>query len=286
MSCYICGCKSYHKRDGKVRDDNSINILECDDCGLVFLDNFKEMDYEGSKMHEQARVYELTERRDLIKDQYLFNKSRLDFCLNFMIGKDVLDFGSGYGGFAILAKEFANSISAVELESAVEPIYQKEGIPLFKNLVELENKKFDLITAFHVIEHLSEPANMLKSLAKLLKKGGRLIVEVPNANDALLSIYENRAFMEFTYWSAHFYLFNTHTLRKLGQKAGLRVDFVKPIQRYPLSNTLYWLSRGLPAGQKKWGNFIDSISLCEAYGATLASLGATDTLIASFSVES
>lgn len=110
-----------------------------------------------------------------------------------------------------------------------------------------------------------------------------MIIEVPNADDALLSIYQNKAFQHFTYWSPHLYLYNPHTLRKLAQKAGLHVDFVKGIQRYPLSNTLYWLSFGKPAGQKVWGNFLDNPILQQAYENTLASLGATDTLIAQFS---
>ncbi|WP_238386831.1 MULTISPECIES: hypothetical protein [unclassified Campylobacter] len=72
-------------------------------------------------------------------------------------------------------------------------------------------------------------------------------------------------------------------MKKLAQKANLRIDFIKCIQRYPLSNTLYWLSNNLPAGQKKWGHFLDNELLQRAYEDTLASLGATDTLIAQFS---
>ncbi|WP_394951450.1 class I SAM-dependent methyltransferase [uncultured Helicobacter sp.] len=141
---------------------------------------------------------------------------------------------------------------------------------------------YDLLTAFHVIEHLADPIGILRQLASLLKDNGKMIIEVPNANDALLSIYKNKAFSEFTYWSPHLYLYNPHTLRKLGEKAGLVVDFVKCIQRYPLSNTLYWLSNGLPAGQKIWGGFLDSKILQESYESALASVGATDTLIAQF----
>ncbi|WP_066389196.1 hypothetical protein [Helicobacter himalayensis] len=45
----------------------------------------------------------------------------------------------------------------------------------------------------------------------------------------------------------------------------MRVDFVKGIQRYPLSNTLCWLSFGKPTGQKIWGNFLDNLILQQAY---------------------
>ncbi|EFP1605537.1 class I SAM-dependent methyltransferase, partial [Campylobacter jejuni] len=47
-------------------------------------------------------------------------------------------------------------------------------------------------------------------------------------------------------------------------------------------NTLYWLNNNLPAGQKYWGSIIDNKNLQNAYEATLASIGATDTLFAQF----
>lgn len=288
MQCYLCGSKNHHKREGKVRDNPNINILECDECGLVFLESQEtnEEFYKQGNMHNQEEVYKLTGRTDFINDMYAFNKARLEFCLNFIINKDLLDFGSGYAGFLIQAKEFAKSVCGVELEEQVASIYEQYNIPLSRNLSNIGGggqNKYDVITAFHVIEHLQYPIEILQQLASLLKDSGKMIIEVPNANDALLTIYYNKAFQEFTYWSPHLYLYSPHTLRKLGEKAGLKVELVKCIQRYPLSNTLYWLAKGKPAGQKIWGNFLDNKVLQESYESTLASLGATDTLIALFS---
>lgn len=81
----------------------------------------------------------------------------------------------------------------------------------------------------------------------------------------------------------YLFLYNLHTLRKLGEKADFKVEFVKCIQRYPLSSTLHWLSTEKPHRHKLWGNFIDNPVLQNAYEQTLVSLGATDTLIAQFS---
>ncbi len=288
MKCYLCGSTKYHQREGKVRDNPSIKILECEECGLVFLDNqnTSEEFYKQGNMHNQTEIYQLTGRTDFINDMYIFNKARLEFCLNFIINKDLLDFGSGYAGFLIQAKEFAKSVMGVELEEQVAPIYEQYNIPLSRSLSNIGGggqNKYDVITAFHVIEHLQDPIEILQQLTSLLKENGKMIIEVPNANDALLTIYHNKAFQEFTYWSPHLYLYNPHTLKKLGEKAGLKVEFVKCIQRYPFSNTLYWLAKGKPAGQKIWGNFLDNKVLQESYESSLASLGATDTLMALFS---
>jgi len=109
-----------------------------------------------------------------------------------------------------------------------------------------------------------------------------LIVEVPNANDALLKLYQNEAFSHFTYWSCHLFLFTPHTLSKLAESAGLHVNYIKQIQRYPLSNHLYWLVNGKPGGHRKW-HFLDSNELLTAYEKQLASVGLCDTILGSFS---
>lgn len=134
--CYLCGSDKNHKRDGKVRDNPSLEILECESCGLVFLSQQTTSDefYAQGNMHNQEEIYKLTQRNDLVNDTYIFNKARLDFVLSNLIGKDLLDFGSGYGGFLILAKQFAKSIMGVELEQQVKPIYEKHNIALTQNL--------------------------------------------------------------------------------------------------------------------------------------------------------
>lgn len=120
---------------------------------------------------------------------------------------------------------------------------------------------------------------MLAGLARQLKPNGRMIVEVPSAEDALLSLYDCDAFQRFTYWSQHLYLFNASTLEMLARQAGLQVVAVQHYQRYPLSNHLHWLSQGKPGGHQRWA-FLDTPELASAYASTLAALGKTDTLIA------
>ena len=120
---------------------------------------------------------------------------------------------------------------------------------------------------------------MLTNLAGALKPNGRMIIEVPSANDALLTIYECDAFQRFTYWSQHLFLFTASTLEMLARQAGLRVLAIQHYQRYSLSNHLHWLSRGKPGGHQRW-TFLDTQELTSAYANSLAALGKTDTLIA------
>ena len=108
------------------------------------------------------------------------------------------------------------------------------------------NDRYDIITLFHVLEHMPDPRSSLISLGEKLHPHGELIIEVPNANDALLSLYQSPDFKKFAYWSCHLFVFNEYSLATLIRQAGYKVNYIKQNQRYPLSNHLHWLSRGKP----------------------------------------
>lgn len=280
MKCYLCGSCDYKSRDGKVRDNAKLEVLECNHCGLVFLSNSDHIDenyYENSNMSNGLTI------KEWLSETSVDDTRRFQFAKEMITNKDILDFGSGAGGFLIKAKEIASSVTAIELDNKIKEHYQQNSIPYVSNIDSLENEKYDVITAFHVVEHLRDPIKVLTQLVYKLKKGGRLIVEVPNSDDALLNIYHNEAFSNFTYWSPHLFLYNAKTLQLLFQKVnGGKIEFVKYIQRYPLSNHLYWLSNNKPGGHQIWGNFIDSPELTKAYEAQLSSIGATDTVITQY----
>src|SRR5207253_670444 len=127
--------------------------------------------------------------------------------------------------------------------------------------------------------HLKDPRRTVQELGERLTVGGRLLIEVPNADDALLRLYGSDAFKAFSYWSCHLFLFTGSTLSTLLRQAGAAHIHVDHVQRYPLSNHLHWLARAQPDGHSTW-SFLDSPGLTQEYGARLAALGMTDTLLA------
>ncbi len=282
MNCYLCNNQEFIERPGIVRDAPELKIMECAHCGLVSfesLDHIDEYFYENSGMHsddvlETDEWLRLLERDDARRIKYFSEK---------ITNKDVLDFGCGPGGFLIKARPIAKSVFGIELETRLQPHYKANGFEVVPNIDDIpDSQKFDVITAFHVVEHLKEPDVILKQLQKKLKPSGQIIFEIPSASDALLTLYKNKPFSEFTYWSCHLFLFNSTNLKLLAQKTGMKLDYVDHVQRYPLSNHLHWLANGKPGGHQKW-NFLNSEELNSAYEAKLAGLGITDTLIASFS---
>lgn len=278
--CYLCNSESLRERPGKVRDNDRLKVLECNDCGLVFLSSFEHIQdshYEQSGMHGN----ELPNVTDWLIESDADDERRFNFLKPRLIRKELLDFGCGAGGFLSKARYFAANVVGLEPESRLQEHFSKSGLTVYPLISDLFSSglKFDLITAFHVVEHLPDPRSILSQLAELLKSGGQIVVEVPNSDDALLTLFECKPFMGFTYWSQHLFLFNGATLTKLVRQAGLKVFWIKFVQRYSLSNHLYWLAKGKPGGHKEWA-FLDDHILNQAYSSQLAAMGKCDTLIA------
>lgn len=276
--CYLCESTQRKERPGKVRDKPGLKIFECLMCGLVYLsshehihDNF----YEDSRMHSAEVQVDAW-----LKESAWDDERRARLIGERVANRSVLEFGAGAGGLAERLQSVSSRICVVEPDDSVSERFRDIGIKRFVSIEDIaSDERFDFITAMHVLEHLPDPALMLNKLGRLLRdERSRLIVEVPNAADALLTVYENQSFQEFTYWSPHLYLFNAATMRRLADKAGLEVTFLRHIQRYPLSNHLYWLARGKPGGHNIW-QFIDTPDLDRTYQDSLASLGITDTLM-------
>jgi len=280
VECYLCNSKVFKKRPGNVRDNCSLSIFECKNCGLVRLSSFDHISdnfYSESKMHGDIPP-PLEEWR---KETNWDDQRRFESLVNLIENKKILDFGCGAAGFLMKASSISSSVSGVEKESRVRREIAS-NLKIFSSLDEIKNTKFDVITSFHVLEHLKDPVKNLIELSSLLKSNGHLIVEVPNSDDALLTFYESPNFQKF-YWSQHLFLFNESTLGTVAKKAGLKVKSINQYQRYPLSNHLHWLAKGLPGGHEIW-SFIDSKELSKMYGQALGKMGRCDTIIAHLSL--
>jgi SAM-dependent methyltransferase len=281
MQCYLCDGQIIEPVPGKVRDRPEIPILRCVSCGLVFLGSF-------SHVHESFYDTDYTDENHAAYDWRAFlNECRQDDERRFrqlrplIANRNFLDVGCGAGGVLLLAREHCRQVTGVEPQSRWRGLLTEAGVSTVASLGEVADASQDVISLFHVLEHIPDPLPFLRELLTKSAPGGRLLIEVPNADDALLSLYRNKAFSEFTYWSPHLFLYNPGTLARLLEKAGIaRERFsISQFQRYPLSNHLMWLAEGRPGGHAAW-SFLDAPLLNEAYAAQLANLGRCDTLIA------
>jgi 2-polyprenyl-3-methyl-5-hydroxy-6-metoxy-1,4-benzoquinol methylase len=283
--CYMCGNSKFIQRSGSVRDKPDLKIFECISCGLVFLSSFDHIRngfYESSEMHGE----EMPDVQAWLRETAWDDERRFQYLKLILPNRKLLDFGCGAGGFLLKARELAATAHGVEPESRLKSHFQNHDLTIFQNFSGISNyipgERYDIITLFHVLEHIPDPKSILMKLSEFLADNGQIIIEVPNANDALLTLYNNNSFSHFTYWSCHLFLYTAKTLQMLFDQINLKVNYIKQIQRYPLSNHLYWLANGKPGGHQKW-YFLDSPQLHAAYEKQLAAIGKCDTIVASIS---
>lgn len=284
--CYLCGRNDFRIIHYGTRDNPNLNVLMCTNCGLVSLSSFDHITddfYSDSGMHTETMEewIKSTEVDDKRRSMYVQDKLGLMFDRT---KRNVVDIGAGNCNLARkLSCIDSINIYAVEPEVRVSNYVKSsksyDKVNLVPWLHDLPTGMFDMATMFHVIEHLSDPIEFLKLVRSKMKDCGTLVIETPNADDALITLYDCQAFQDFTYWGCHLFVFDPETLSDVAEQAGFRVVGINQIQRYPLSNHLYWLSKGKPGGHRFWSH-VYSPELNRAYTESLKWMEKCDTLLA------
>lgn len=115
------------------------------------------------------------------------------------------------------------------------------------SFVEQHQQTYDLVTLWHVAEHVPNPIQLVADAWKLVKKGGWLSLEVPNANDELLS--RSPAFAKYSYMLEHLSYFTPDLLNKLIQLGtGCQPNALYGYQRYGIFNYMHWIHANAPLG--------------------------------------
>jgi len=216
-----------------------------------------------------------------IKSNYTTVQRRLKYLDPFLKEKmTVLDIGCSSGFMLFPMVEMGHVCFGVEPSGIFSDYVSSKGIKVFNSIDEAltANLKVDLIMHFFVLEHISDPLEFLKKQLDILNPGGKIILEIPNAADALYTVYDIPEFERF-YWSiAHPWYFSEFSLRYLLDGLGKKYE-IKYDQRYDLSNHMTWARDGKPGGMKRYSHLIGE-AIEENYKANLIEKGLCDTLIA------
>ncbi|MDA8543968.1 class I SAM-dependent methyltransferase [Gammaproteobacteria bacterium] len=266
--------------NNRTRDVDNLNVWKDTKSGVIYIDDF----YAGEQTYIDGfyRDSELDtlEIGPTNYEQYTDSQRRFKKNLKFVSGKRIADFGCGRGDFLRLVKPHCKEVIGIELQQNYKEQLNGEGISCFDNILKLEDDSLDIIVSFHVIEHLPNPLEILSHLILKVVSGGQILIEVPHANDFLLSTLDCEKFKQFTLWSQHLVLHTRESLRKTLEFVGFYDVQIEGVQRYPLSNHINWLANNRPGGHKSSLASLDSDALSEAYQNSLVRIDATDTLVA------
>ena len=253
-SCYLCGQETLSIIRNRLRYNVKRNVLKCTSCGLVYLepnavdleDYYKE-DYRtkytpvlGKKMSPRE-IFEMNKPYQPARIKPIQHLLRPDL--------RVLDVGCSAGFFLDTLRPHVGECIGIELNREDARFVNEEvGIKTYTTPIEetdLEEASFDLITMFHVLEHIDDPVTLLSTLRRYLKPGGHIYIEVPNVEDALLSVYQVDAYADFWYREPHVFNFSPSTLKQTMAKAGFEGES-HTFQRYSLLNHTNWVMTGKP----------------------------------------
>jgi len=141
--------------------------------------------------------------------------------------KRLLDVGAGTGDFLLSAKKRGWEIMGVEPNHDARMRSREKKIELLSAMEVLPGEKFQVITLWHVLEHLPDLENQVLKLVWHLEENGTMVIAVPNFNS-----FDAKHYQEF--WAAydvprHLWHFSKSSIEKLFLKHGLKIVKTKPL---------------------------------------------------------
>jgi SAM-dependent methyltransferase len=136
---------------------------------------------------------------------------------------DHLDFGCGPGYYMAYARSLGWKSTGVEYSEKGARAARDRGFPvvLESELATLPDGSFDLVTMIHSLEHLPDPGETLSLLARKLRPGGVLMVEVPYLDCHEFGLFgRNYSMIQAP---VHLQFFTDETMRYLAARAGLEL---------------------------------------------------------------
>ncbi|MFN9113292.1 MAG: class I SAM-dependent methyltransferase [Bacteroidota bacterium] len=139
----------------------------------------------------------------------------------------LLDIGAGTGDFLVKAKEHGWQIIGVEPSTKARRLALQKDVPLIEDTEILEDNSVDVITMWHVLEHIPDVEKQIRELKRLLKPTGTVIIAVPNFNSYDADYYG-------IYWAAydvprHLWHFSRQSIHKLFGREKLQVRKERPL---------------------------------------------------------
>jgi 2-polyprenyl-3-methyl-5-hydroxy-6-metoxy-1,4-benzoquinol methylase len=162
----------------------------------------------------------------LVKNYSLKKKINLINSLHPQKGK-ILDIGAGTGDFLAFAKANNWNITGIEPNDKAKSIATSKGVSFENNIESIDNQQFDVITMWHVLEHVPNVEHQISELKRLLKPNGTIIIAVPNYKSHDAKHYGS-------FWAAydvprHLWHFSKTAIEKLFAKQNMKLVKVLPM---------------------------------------------------------
>jgi 2-polyprenyl-3-methyl-5-hydroxy-6-metoxy-1,4-benzoquinol methylase len=238
-TCLVCGqsqfstlftCKDF------VASGEVFQIQRCDNCSFLFTNPRPEIKEIGSYYQSDRYISHSGNKKglmyilyDIVRNYSI--KKKLNLIKRFNSTGKLMDLGCGLGDFLYGAHHDGvfDCVGVDISEDAIKNVKNKFGLDVLKEnqLDSFPQNSFDVITQWHVLEHVQLLNERIIQLKRLLKQGGTLFIAVPNSNSWDAKLYKR-------FWDAydvprHLYHFNQESFKLLMEKHDLKVIETHPL---------------------------------------------------------
>ena len=210
-------------------------IHECQKCGLLFTEPrppkdkigayYKSEEYYSHQENKQGFIPKVYEKVKSINLKHKYN-----IATKGMTSGKMLEIGCGVGDFLHTMEQHGWDCTGVEPSEEAKDIARKRTkAQLFspEEIGQMEDASFDLITMWHVLEHVDDLRWEVDQLSRLVKNSGRIVIAVPNYKS-----YDAQYYRE--HWAAydvprHLNHFNRKTIANIFKTKGLELKLTKKL---------------------------------------------------------
>ena len=235
-------------------------LVQCASCNFVYT-NPRPNEKQIGKYYQSANYISHTDTNKgiinkvyhLVRKKTVADKVKLVNRLHEK-GK-LLDIGCGTGVFLEHCKKQGWQTKGIEPDEGARTIaHNRLNVPIEKDfLTSYSNEKFDIITLWHVLEHIHELNKTVEKIVSMMTTDAKVVIAVPNIGSYDAQLYKN-------YWAAydipkHLYHFTKKTLELLMSNYGLRL-----VEVIPMKFDAYYISLLSTKNKYKQINFLEAIT--------------------------
>jgi 2-polyprenyl-3-methyl-5-hydroxy-6-metoxy-1,4-benzoquinol methylase len=205
-----------------------MQVVRCLGCGLVYVS--PRLDADALHRHynsgESSRIeyyldVEAADRRSFAEV--------LDRAEQVVPGGDLLDIGPNVGTCLVVARERGWKVHGVEINAeAARYCRETRGLDVITGTLEPETYppgRFDVVLMGDVIEHVPSPTHLMRTVARILRPGGAVLVSTPDISGWAARVLQVKPV-------EHIHYFDAKTMERLLRRAGLELVRIEPLDRY------------------------------------------------------